>query len=65
MATTLSTAGASSHTRFLRPTRARNPNGISMGSTVSARITVEYPYTLQWDARFPKNCPFPWGHLVP
>jgi len=29
-------------------------------------MTVEYPYTLQWNAPFPeKKCPFPWGSGPP
>jgi len=37
------------------PIRAHNPNGISIGSAVFAEITAECPYTLQWDAPFPKK----------
>jgi len=69
MAMSLSTSGPPSNTWFLGPIRAHNPNGIFFGSTVFAQMTVEYPYTLQWDACFPpKNLPFPmWGsgpHLI-
>ena len=63
-ATSLSTYGPPSNTLFLRPIRAHNPNGIHIGSAVFAQTTVEYPYTLQWDAHSPqKICPFPWGDL--
>ena len=51
-----------SNTRFLRPIRAHKPNGISIGSVVFAQMTIQCPYTLQWDAPFPsENCPFIWG----
>jgi len=53
MATSLNTAGPLSNTWFLRPVRAHNPNGISIGSAVFAQMTAECPYTLQWDAPFP------------
>ena len=43
---------------FLWPTRVHNPN---CKSIVFVQMTVECPYTLQWDAPFPKYCPFPWG----
>jgi len=36
-------------------------NSISIGSAVFAQLTAECPYTLQWAASFPQNCPFPWG----
>jgi len=62
MATSLSTAGLSCKTWFLRSTRAHNPNGISVGSAVFVQRTAECPYTLPWDAPFPhQNCPFSWG----
>jgi len=32
-------------TRFLQPSRAHNPNGISIGSAVFAQMTTECPYT--------------------
>ena len=35
---------------FLRPTRVHNANGKSIGSAVSAQLTAESPYTLQWEA---------------
>jgi len=55
-----------SNTRFLPPIPAHNPNGISIGSAVFAQMTVECPYTLQWDAQSPpKICPFPWGIWTP
>ena len=40
-------------TRFLRPIGAHIPNGISIGSAVSAQMTAECPCTLQWDAPSP------------
>ena len=33
---------------FLPPTRVHNPNGKSIGSAISAQLTAESPYTLQW-----------------
>jgi len=39
------------------PTRVHSPNGISIGSDVFAQMTVECPYTLQWDAIRPKIAP--------
>jgi len=33
--------------------QAHNPNRISIGSAVSAQMTAECFYTLQWDAPFP------------
>jgi len=35
---------------------------VSIGS---AQLTTERPYTLQWAALYPQNCPFPWGFLDP
>ena len=65
-ATSLSTSGPPSTTRCLGPIRANYPNSISIGSTAFAQMTVEYPYTLQWDAHSPpKNCPFPQADLDP
>ena len=47
---------------FLRPTPVHNPNGKSIDSAVTAHLTAESPYTLQWDAPFPpQNRPFQWG----
>jgi len=43
----------------------RIPNGISIGSAVFAQTTAECPYTLQWAALPPQNCPFPWGCVPP
>ena len=40
MATSLSTYGPHP-TRFLRPIRAHNPNGIPVGSAIFAQMTVE------------------------
>jgi len=55
MWTSLSTSGPPSNTWFLWPIWAHNPNGISIGSAVFAQMTVEYPYTLQWDAPSPQK----------
>ena len=64
MATSLSTVGPPSCTRFLWPIRAHDPNGISICSAIYAQMTAKCTYTLQWDAPFPpQNCPFPWGDL--
>ena len=43
---------------FLRPTRVHNPNDKSISSAVSANLTAESPYTLQWVPLFPKIVPF-------
>jgi len=62
MATSLSTCGLPSNTWFVEPIWAHNPNGILIGSAVFAQMTVECPYTLQWDAPFPpKIIPSPGG----
>jgi len=53
-----------SNTWLLRSTRLgipNVPNSISIGSAVFAQLTAERPYTLQWAAPSPQNCPFPWG----
>ena len=42
---------------FLWPTRVHNPNGKSIGSAVSAQLTTESPYTLQWATLSPKIAP--------
>ena len=34
-----------------------------MGS--SRFYTADWPYTLEWAASFPQNCPFPWGNVDP
>jgi len=39
---------------FLQPTRVHNPNSKSIDSVVSAQLTAESPYTLQWATLFPK-----------
>ena len=65
MATSLSTCRLPSNTRFLGPIQAHNPNGISIGSAVFGQMTVDCPYTLQWDVPSPQNCPFPWGIWTP
>jgi len=33
-----------------------------ISSAVFAQITAERPYTLQWTALYPQNCPFLPGH---
>jgi len=43
---------------LLESTRVQIPSGISIGSAVFAGFTVERPYTLQWAALSPKNCPW-------
>ena len=60
-----------SNSSFLAAVRAYNLNGTTIGSAVFAQVTTERPYTLQWTAPRPQNCPFPWGiwtpisHMVP
>jgi len=49
----------------LGPNGVLNGNGISVGSAVFVQLTAERPYTLQWAALFPSNCPFPAGDLDP
>jgi len=39
---------------FLRPTRVNNPNRKSIGAAVSAQLTAESPYTIQWANLSPK-----------
>jgi len=50
--------GATWHIRlnlcFLRPTRVQNPNGKSIHSAISAQLTAESHYTLQWAPLSPK-----------
>jgi len=41
------------------------PNGISIGSAVFAQITIECPYTLQWDAAFLQKLLLPLGIWTP
>ena len=53
IATSYGASGPPSDTWFLGPIRAHNPNGISISSAVFAQMTIECPYTLQWDAPFP------------
>jgi len=65
MATSLSTCGPTSKTRFLALIRSHNPNGISIGSAAFAQMTVECPYTLQWDAPFSQKFPLPMGIWTP
>jgi len=62
MTMSLSTSERPSNTRFPGPIRAHNLNGSSIASAVFAQTTAECPYTLQWDATFPReNCPLLWG----
>jgi len=52
---------------FLRPTRVHNPNCKSIGSAVSAQLTAESPYTLQWATLSPIIAPSrggSWRHLI-
>jgi len=42
---------------FLQPTRVHNPNGKSIGSAVSAHLTAESRYTLEWSTLSPKIAP--------
>jgi len=64
MATSLSTFGPRSNTRFLEP--SNNPIGISIGSAVFAQMTAECLYfTMGCPFPPPQNCPFPWGDLDP
>ena len=50
---------------FLWPTRVHNPNGKPIGLAVSAQLTAESPYTLQWATLSPKTFPFSWGIWTP
>jgi len=45
--------------------RVHNPSGKSIGSAVSAHLTAESPYTLQWATLFPKIVPFHVGIWTP
>jgi len=42
---------------FLQHTQVDSPNGKSIGSAVSAQLTAESPYTLQWATFSPKIVP--------
>jgi len=42
---------------FLQHTRVHSPNGKSIGSAVSAQVTAESAYTLQWGTLSPKIAP--------
>ena len=53
------------NTCFLGPTQVLNPNSISIGSAVSAQLTAERRYILQWAAHSPQNCPFSWHIRTP
>jgi len=46
---------------LIRPSRVHNPNGKSIGPAVSAQLTAESPYTLQWAALSPKIAPYHGG----
>jgi len=46
------------------PMRAHNPNGISIGSAVFARVTADCPYAFQWFACFPVKCGIWQSHTV-
>jgi len=48
---------------LLYPTRVHNPNDKSIHSPVSAQLTAESPYALQWDALSPSKSPHPMGDL--
>ena len=50
---------------FLRPTLIYNSNGKSIGSAVSAQLTAESPYTLQWATLSPKIAPSHGGIWTP
>jgi len=67
MAMFLSTSGPPSNTWFPGPVWAHNANGIWIGSAVFAQMTIEGPYTLQWDAPSPppKKLPFLMGGSGP
>jgi len=43
---------------FLWPTQVHNPNGKLISSAISAQLTAESPYTLQWAPLSPKIAPF-------
>jgi len=55
-------SGPPSNTWFLGTSQVLNPNGISNSSPVFALLTAEHPYTLEWPALHPQNCPFTWGY---
>jgi len=44
---------------FRRPTQVHNPNGKSISVAVTAQLTAESPYTLQWATHSTK-----WPHLM-
>jgi len=50
---------------FLRPTRVHNPDGKSIGSTISTQLTAECPYTLQWHTPPSSKLPLPIGGSGP
>jgi len=54
---------AQSNACLLGPTRVHNQNGISISSAIFSQMTVEFPYTLQWDAPSPSKLPLPMGDL--
>jgi len=47
-----------SNRRFLQPIWILKSNGISISLAVFAQLMAERPYTLQWAALPPQNCPF-------
>jgi len=50
---------------FLQPTPLHNQNGKSIGLAVSAQLTAESPYTLQWATISPKIVPSHVGIWTP
>ena len=68
MAMPLSTHGAPSNTWFPQPIRAHNRNGIPIGSSVFAQMTVVSLYFTMGRPFSPKNLPLPMGgsgpHLI-
>jgi len=66
MATCISASGPAPTTWFLGPIGVHNPKGISIGSTVIAQMTVEYPYTFNGTPVPPsKKMPLPMGDMDP
>ena len=45
--------------------RVHNANGKSIGSAISAQLTAESPYTLQWTTLYPKIAPSHRGIWTP
>jgi len=65
MATSLSTYGLPSNTRFLWRIQAHNPSSISIISAVFVQLTPKCPYTLQWDTPFASKLPLSIGGSGP